>query len=110
MQTILKVIEGNSKNLDSEFRRLFHGRGKCFDGFEDIVIDSIDTTLLVQSYKEIKYKEELLWALKGYMQNSRHKNLIYKSRYDNRLEVVTGELENRLFAIEDGIKYSLRFK
>ncbi len=107
LQTVLKVIEENAKNLDSEFRRLFHGRGKCFSGFEDIIIDSIDTTLLVQSYKEIGYKEELLGALLEFMQNSRHKNLIYKSRYDNKLEVISGELEESLFAIEDGIKYSL---
>ena len=107
MQKVLKVIEENSKNLDSEFRRLFHGRGKCFSGFEDIVIDSIDTTLLVQSYKKIGYKEKLLEVLKQYMQNSRHKNLIYKSRYDNKLEVISGKYEEKLFAIEDGIKYSL---
>ncbi len=110
MQTVLKVIKNNSINLSNEFKRLFHGRGKCYEGFEDIVIDSIDTTLLVQSYKEISYKDELLKALKEYMQNSRHKNLIYKSRYDNTLEVVSGKLEERLFAIEDGIKFSLDLK
>ena len=110
MQTVLKVIKNNSINLSNEFKRLFHGRGKCYEGFEDIVIDSIDTTLLVQSYKEISYKDELLKALKEYMQNSRHKNLIYKSRYDNTLEVVSGELEERLFAIENGIKFSLDLK
>ena len=110
MQTVLKVIKNNSINLSNEFKRLFHGRGKCYEGFEDIVIDSIDTTLLVQSYKEISYKDELLKALKEYMQSSRHKNLIYKSRYDNTLEVVSGKLEERLFAIEDGIKFSLDLK
>ena len=110
MQTVLKVIKNHSINLSNEFKRLFHGRGKCYEGFEDIVIDSIDTTLLVQSYKEISYKDELLKALKEYMQNSRHKNLIYKSRYDNTLEVVSGELEERLFAIENGIKFSLDLK
>ena len=110
MQTVLKVIKNNSINLSNEFKRLFHGRGKCYEGFEDIVIDSIDTTLLVQSYKEISYKDKLLKALKEYMQNSRHKNLIYKSRYDNTLEVVSGKLEERLFAIEDGIKFSLDLK
>ena len=110
MQTVLKVVEENSKNLDSEFKRLFHGRGKCYEGFEDIVIDSIDTTLLVQSYKEISYKDELLKVLKEYMQSSRHKNLIYKNRYDSTLEVVSGKLEERLFAIEDGIKFSLDLK
>jgi len=110
LQTVLKVIKNNSINLSNEFKRLFHGRGKCYEGFEDIVIDSIDTTLLVQSYKEISYKDELLKALKEYMQNSRHKNLIYKSRYDNTLEVVSGKLEERLFAIEDGIKFSLDLK
>lgn len=107
MQRVLKVIKGNSKDLNSEFRRLFHGRGKCYSGFEDIVIDSIDTTLFVQSYSKIGYKDDLIKALLEYMQNSRHNNLIYKSRYNNELEVIIGKLEENLFAIEDGIKFSI---
>ncbi len=109
LQQILEVIKQNSKDLNHEFRRLFHGRGKCYKGYEDITIDSIDTILFVQSYKEISYKKTLLELLQKFMQSSRHKILLFKNRSNNILEVIQGELKEPAFAIENGIKFLLDF-
>ncbi len=109
LQTVLKIIKENSKNLNSEFKRLFHGRGKCFEGFEDITVDSINNILFVQVYKEIGYKDKLLSALQEYIKTSPHDTLLFKSRYDNKLEVVSGKLEEENFAVENGMKFLLDF-
>ncbi len=109
MQQILKIIKQNSKNLNHEFRRLFHGRGKCYEGYEDITIDSIDTILFVQSYKEIAYKRALLELLHEFMKTSRHQTLLFKNRSTNQLEIIQGELKEPAVAIENEIKFLLNF-
>ncbi len=109
MQKVLEIVKNNSVNLNSEFKRLFHGRGKCFSGYEDITIDSIDTVLYIQAYKEIEYKDELIQLFKEFIKTSRHKTLLFKSRYNNKLEIFTGKLGENTYAIERGIKFLLDF-
>ncbi len=38
---------------DPDLRRLFHGRGGCFPGLEDVTVDGFNRTVLVTLYKPV---------------------------------------------------------
>lgn len=43
----------NLSPLPNEVRRLFHGRGKAFEGLEQLTIDWLDGQVLISIFKEI---------------------------------------------------------
>jgi len=100
------VIELNDENLNEEFRRIYHGRGK--DGeYKSVTIDSIDNILFVQFFDD--EKEEIIEFLKEYIQTSRHNILLSKHRPSNTLKAIIGEIPKDAVAIENGLKFKLNF-
>ena len=101
----------NFKN-DKQARRLFHGRGGCFDGYKDLVIDFIPPYLLLEFYEE--YEESLILNLKnlllerfgdcieGVFWRNRKKSLVYKS--------LKGELPEKHLLWENELCYEVSFK
>ncbi len=104
-------LEENSKDLSSEFKRLFHGRGGLYEGFKHLCIDSIDTVLSVALYDEEKDEAKLIEMLEEFVKNSRHKSIVLQRRYlkGSPSEVLAGELPQDLFVMENGIKIKLTF-
>jgi len=100
------VIKLNDKNLDEEFRRVYHGRGGEGE-YKSITIDSIDNILFVQFFDEIK--EEIIEYLKEYIKTSRHNILLSKHRPSNTLKAIIGEIPKDVVAIENGLKFKLNF-
>jgi len=100
------VIKLNDKNLNEEFRRIFHGRGTK-DKYKTVTIDSIDNILFVQFFDDEKF--EIIEFLKEYMKSSRHDTLIVKKRLNNEIKVVIGEIPKDAEAIENGLKFKLNF-
>jgi len=100
------VIKLNDKNLNEEFRRLYHGRGA--DGeYKSVTIDSINDILFVQFFED--EKEEIIEFLKEYMKTSRHDILLSKHRPSNTLKTIVGEVPKDAVAIENGLKFKLNF-
>ena len=101
----------NSKDLDKEFRRLFHGRGGIWEEIRSITIDSIDNILLLQLFYDFgeEVEKELVKMLQAYMQTSRHDTLVLKRRYvrGSNTEVISGEVSGEEVAIENGMKFRL---
>ncbi len=104
-------IEQNSKNLTNEFKRLFHGRGNIYKGWEFLTIDSIDDILSIAFYNEIdkELEDEVVSLLKKYIQNTRHTIIILQRRYilKSATEIIVGELKSDNYAIENKIKFKL---
>ena len=100
------MIKLNDKNLDEEFRRVYHGRGGEGE-YKSITIDSIDNILFVQFFDEIK--EEIIKYLKEYIKTSRHNILLSKHRPSNTLKAIIGEIPKDVVAIENGLKFKLNF-
>jgi len=100
------MIELNDKNLDEEFRRIFHGRG-LQNKYKTVTIDSIDNILFVQFFDDEKI--EIIDYLKEYIKTSRHNTLITKKRLTNEIKAIIGEIPNNAIAIENGIKFKLNF-
>ncbi|MFT7004503.1 MAG: 23S rRNA (cytosine1962-C5)-methyltransferase [Sulfurimonas sp.] len=110
--TILEIqthIEENSKELTSEFKRLFHGRGGLYEGWKHLTIDSIDNILSVALYFKEEKEEELLEMLKLFIASTRHKTIVLQRRYikGSPSEVIVGELEDDIFVLENGMKIKL---
>lgn len=99
-----------------EVKRLFHGRGRLYEGLEQITCDWATGQLLVNLFKPVE--EEFLNTLKQGLNDLSKTDVWKKSegrciqlqhRYSNGApsELLVGELESRPVVIESGLKYQL---
>ena len=111
IQDIHTHIQENSKDLNQEFKRLFHGRGGLYEGWNFLTIDSIDTILSVALYFEMEEKLEaqLIEMLKEFVSSSRHDSLVLQRRYIKGApsEMILGELADDIHVLENGMKIKL---
>lgn len=109
-------VMGNLSDAPDEVRRLFHGRGRCFSGLEQITCDWVDGQLIVALFKsgddsfvdELKsglmtLAESELWQVK----NGRCMVIQYRYQDGAPSEVLLGELEPMPIVQESGLKYQL---
>lgn len=109
LKEIQKLIENNSKELNIEFKRLFHGRGGLYENWKHLTIDSIGTILSVALYREEENEAELIQMLKEYIQNTQHTSIVLQRRYlkGHPSEIIVGTLEENLYVVENAIKIKL---
>ena len=111
LEILSQELQKNSQDLSQEFRRLFHGRGGLWEELRFLTVDSIDTVLLVQFFydAEKEVQQRIINLLQTYLKTSRHTAMVLKHRYgkNRRSEIITGELPSELYAIENGIKFSI---
>jgi len=109
LDNILHHIRANEDELNSEFKRLFHGRGGLYEGFKHLTIDSIDTILSVALYFEEDNENKLIDMLKEYISLSRHNTIVLQRRYlkGSPSEIIVGELPEALHVEENGMKLKL---
>lgn len=104
------VIE-NSIDLKSEFKRLFHGRGGCYEGFEFLTIDSIGDVLYVVMFGEVNLtlETELLKMLQNLYLSNKWSCVILQKRYILKQPsvILHGKLSDEVYAGEWGLKYKL---
>ena len=103
-------IEKRSLNTTQEFKRLFHGRGGLYEGWNHLTVDSIDTILSVALYDEEPNESELLNMLKEFINTTQHTSIVLQKRYlkGSPSEIIIGEVADDLFVIENGIKIKLK--
>ena len=108
---IQTLLQENSREISSEFKRLFHGRGGLYEGWKHLTIDSIDDILSIALYFEMEseLENELIDMLKNFASNSRYKTIVLQRRYIKGApsEIVLGELGENLFVLENGMKIKL---
>ena len=104
-------LQQNSKTLTDEFKRVFHGRGGLYEGWNFLTIDSIDTILSVALYSEMdkSLENELLDMLKKFISSNRHNSIVLQRRYIKGApsEMIVGELSEDIYVIENGMKLHL---
>lgn len=96
---------------NSEARRLFHGRGHCFTGYEDLTIDSFGPVVLVVLYRQ--RPDDWLAALSQLLQAEFDGLLaiLVQERFQSPppTRLLWGELPSEVDAWEDGLRFRLRF-
>ena len=95
----------------SEFTRLFHGRGGCFEGWEFLTVDAIDTVLSIAYFNEID--EALEGQLHGLFETlyetGAYEGVVLQRRYLPKApsEIIFGSVNDKLYAHENGLMYKL---
>ncbi|MGY3570041.1 class I SAM-dependent methyltransferase [Vibrio paucivorans] len=100
----------------NEVRRLFHGRGRCWQGLEQLTCDWLQGQLIVNVFKEVD--ESFLASLKaglialsqsGLWEKKQGSCILIQHRYAQGApsEVLVGELDERPVVTENGLKYQL---
>ena len=109
LDNILHHLRANQDELTNEFKRLFHGRGGLYEGWNHLTIDSIDEILSVALYKEETEESELLEMLKEFIRLSRHNTIVLQRRYlkGSPSEVIVGEIPENLEVVENGMRFKL---
>lgn len=97
---------------DNQIRRLFHGRGGCFNGLKDVVIDLYPPVVMIYLYAERcdcwidTVVQLLLSQLSGTIEGIVVQR---RGRANGSNQVVWGEVPECHEAEEGGLKYQLRF-
>lgn len=100
----------------NEVRRLFHGRGRRFEGLEQLTCDWIQGQLIVSIFKSVDedfivdLKQGLLALAQSALWGEKDgQSIVIQHRYAEGApsEVLLGELNNRPVVVESQLKYQL---
>jgi 23S rRNA (cytosine1962-C5)-methyltransferase len=113
IEELKDVIIKNIEDVNEEFKRLFHGRGNYYEGYNYLTIDSIDKILFIVLFEEIEEDKEyeIIEMIKGVLKSSNHSTLLLQRRYLDKspCEVLIGTLKEENIAIENSLKYKISF-
>ena len=129
LNTLFTHLEQQLTQPLGELRRLFHGRGQCFEGLEQITVDWLQAKdsqgqgsqgqLVVALFKEqdLEFVEELEARLKAFADselwtNAKGSSILLQHRYQELAptQVVWGEENTYPVVEENGLKYQLELK
>ncbi|HCG5472749.1 TPA: class I SAM-dependent methyltransferase [Vibrio parahaemolyticus] len=109
-------LETELAQAPNEIRRLFHGRGRRFEGLEQITCDWLQGQLIINLFKEVDdaFLAELKSGLNALTQSQlwadkQGRTMVLQHRYADGApsEVLVGELDARPIVEESGLKYQL---
>lgn len=110
MTDIYRWIHDQLNTADNQCRRLLHGRGGFFPGYEAVVIDWFSPVVIIRLYADVS--EMTLVELKTFFANDpRVTGLLIQHRgrgRETQHEVVFGEVPELLIADESSLKYEIR--
>ncbi len=116
LAVFFELVSKGLSHSNVEVRRLFHGRGKCWPGLEQLTCDWAASQLLVNVFKPVD--ETFMCTLKQGLEdlstsdvwrNAQGKAIVLQHRYSDGAptEVLWGELDSRPVVLELGCKYQL---
>lgn len=103
-------------DVPAETRRLFHGRGRCWDGLEHVTVDWLQGVVLVSLFRAPTEAAlaSLMASLRALVQTSSWRasgahSLLLHHRYlpDSRMEQLEGEPIEEWVVTENGLRYKL---
>ena len=108
---IQKSLFKSLEKKDKEYKRVFHGRGGYFEGFEFLTIDFIDTILYVAFFNEVEdsLEKDLMVLFNKLFLSNKFQSVVLQRRYLPKapLEILHGELPREIYAYENGLKFEL---
>lgn len=116
LATLENILHAALSAPPTEVRRLFHGRGRCYEGLEQLTVDWLQGQVLVCLFKEPS--EEFLAELQGLLtrwtesdvwQNSGATSLLlqHRAREGVPMELLWGTHSEQQNVTESGLKYRL---
>jgi 23S rRNA (cytosine1962-C5)-methyltransferase len=110
MQQILAEVQKQIANADNEARRIFHGRGHCFDELEYLVIDWFPPYAVVRLYRDVE--EDWVCALSETLKAIPEiEGLVIQQRKRGKeanQDVVWGDVPEEMKTTELGLSYHVK--
>lgn len=105
----------NSATVPADSRRLFHGRGCCYPGFEQVTVDLYVPVMLVTFFKvqdETGFELEIVKQLKPLAMAAGLVAMVVQRRYLEGApsECVWGELPAATFAARAGLRFRIQLQ
>jgi 23S rRNA (cytosine1962-C5)-methyltransferase len=111
-ENLLAQVENNLAGAAGDARRLFHGRGRRFEGLEHVSIDYFHPLVLITLFAEVEqdWLDQLSVDLLALIQPRGLTGLVLqrRNRKDVAVEVLWGELPHKPTAQECGLHYGLQ--
>ncbi len=116
LSTFFSHIEQQLEQSNGELRRLFHGRGRCYPGLEQLTCDWTGSHLIIALFKPVE--EAFLLELKAGLEKLSQSELwvrvngvsmTLQHRYEELApsEAIFGELDAKPVVVESGLRYQL---
>ncbi len=113
LDDLQQLLLTNARNCTEEYTRLFHGRGNTYDGYRFLTVDSVDKVLFAVLFDEDEEEEAIVSMLRDfYTTQEQWDALVVQQRYlpTAPATVITSELPQESYAIENTLKYRVNFK
>ncbi|MEP3351394.1 MAG: class I SAM-dependent methyltransferase [Marinomonas sp.] len=116
LNTLTEQVFLNLNPSPQGVQRLFHGRGKCFSGLEQITVDWLGGQILVSLFKEPTTEELerltctlLDWTIRAEWQTSKAQSLLlqHRSREKSPTECLWGDYQEHQAVNENGLLFQL---
>ncbi|MDD1796095.1 class I SAM-dependent methyltransferase [Enterovibrio sp. ZSDZ42] len=117
LETFFDVVSERIKACGNEVRRVFHGRGRCYEGLEQITADWLGQGVLqIAIFKEAdpSFYQVLRDGIEKFCQSDIWKNaggttvvLQHRDREGAETETLVGEQPQQINVIENGLTYKL---
>lgn len=104
-----KIIQARLDRAASESRRLFHGRGQCYLGWEWLSVDWFAPVILITSFADIEEDKLLSWFSPIFQNNNNVQAIVWQRR-DTQIaknKTLLGEVPKPLYAQEAGMRYTI---
>jgi len=107
-----ELLVSNSRGINEEYTRLFHGRGNTYEGYRSLTVDSVDKVLFAVLFEPSDEEDAIVSMLRDlYAGEGKWEALVLQQRYllGSPSRVIAGVLPNETYAIENGLKYRINF-
>ncbi len=102
-----------TKNTQIDSRRVFHGRGGCYPGWEGVCLDCFHPLLLLTFFNKTSAVDEqaLIEYLSEALKTHAYQSLLVQRRYEegSPIECVWGEFPEQAYAQRKSQRYTLNF-
>jgi len=97
------------KSEIDQCQRLFHGRGKAYEGLSHVTVDWLPPVVLITVYQEEEFATLQGWGndLREHIPGCRSIQVRYRCRPKTPYEVIWGESVQQLSVNENGLQYLL---
>jgi 23S rRNA (cytosine1962-C5)-methyltransferase len=110
-------VEKQLSQIPNEARRLFHGRGRCWEGLDQLTADWLQGQLMVSIFKQVdaEFIQHLQQGLLELTQSALWQEkqgqaiaLQYRYQEGAPTEVISGQLDSAPVVVENGLKFQLK--
>lgn len=93
-----------------EARRIFHGRGHCYPGFEHLCIDWFNPVVLVSAWQPVADPYEIRELILAADKNNQIETIVFQHRYINQspAQALQGEIPERVIVKAQGLRFEVR--